>query len=77
MSGSCKPFLAHGASSTDLLTATYYFRGYKRPYPDFNTKHQCRDIEKIIAWKKENSVQIPENEVRRPGPAEELALPPS
>ncbi|KDR76723.1 hypothetical protein GALMADRAFT_33089, partial [Galerina marginata CBS 339.88] len=31
-----------------------WVRGMDIPYPDFNTRHQCRNFEKILAWVHDN-----------------------
>ena len=38
-----------------------FFRGFDVPYPDFNDKHQCRNLDKIllVAWAYENYFYIP------------------
>ena len=40
-------------------------RGFKEPYPDFNTKHQCRNFEKILSWANENALHVPRDNVFR------------
>jgi len=46
--------------SADVGIVTYeWVRGFKVPYPNFNTKHQCRNFDKILAWAYENSFHIP------------------
>ena len=43
----------------------FFFRGYSEPYPDFNTKHQCRNFEKILAWANTTALHIPRDHVLR------------
>lgn len=31
-----------------------WVKDYPRPYPDFNTWHQCRDFDSALQWTKEN-----------------------
>ncbi|KJA18657.1 hypothetical protein HYPSUDRAFT_106902, partial [Hypholoma sublateritium FD-334 SS-4] len=33
-----------------------WVRGFSTPYPDFNTRHICRDFEKIISWQNAHGV---------------------
>ncbi|KAJ6036866.1 hypothetical protein N7540_001145 [Penicillium herquei] len=32
---------------------------YPRPYPDFNTWHQCRNFENVLQWAKDHEMQGP------------------
>jgi len=43
------------------------FRGINEPYPDFNTKHQCRNFEKILAWADANALHVRRDHVLRFG----------
>ena len=38
-----------------------------RPYPDFNTLHQCRNFEKVLEWGNRNAIHIPRDHVSRFG----------
>ncbi|KJA15269.1 hypothetical protein HYPSUDRAFT_149341 [Hypholoma sublateritium FD-334 SS-4] len=52
--------------SADVGMITYeWVRGFSSPYPNFNTRHQCRDFEKIISWGMANGVDIPISQVVR------------
>ena len=42
-------------------------RGFSEPYPNFNTLHQCRNVEKVIEWGKRNAVHILMDHVSRFG----------
>ncbi|KAJ3509500.1 hypothetical protein NLJ89_g5194 [Agrocybe chaxingu] len=52
--------------SADVAMITYeWVRGFRLPYPDFNTKHQCRNYQKILDWANDNAVHIPREHVTR------------
>lgn len=62
---------------TEIILLTIIFcRGFSVPYPDFNTKHQCRNFEKILKWGMDNAVHIPRNHVHRFGDVIDLVNPP-
>ncbi|KAF8877558.1 hypothetical protein CPB84DRAFT_1688693, partial [Gymnopilus junonius] len=44
-----------------------WVRGFSTPYPDFNTRHRCRNFEKMIGWQNANGVDsvIPQSHVIR------------
>lgn len=43
-----------------------HFRGFSTPYPDFNTRHKCRDFEKIIGWQNARGIHdVPQSHVVR------------
>ncbi|KAG0697867.1 hypothetical protein DFH29DRAFT_129551 [Suillus ampliporus] len=39
--------------------------GHKDPYPNFNTRHQCRNFEKILDWTDKHAVHIDKSEEYR------------
>ncbi|PPQ72879.1 hypothetical protein CVT26_003500 [Gymnopilus dilepis] len=43
------------SADTGMITFEWV-RGFSMPYPDFNTKHRCRDFEKLVAWQTANGV---------------------
>ncbi|KAG2063187.1 hypothetical protein BDR04DRAFT_1111767 [Suillus decipiens] len=50
----------------DVTMITWYWvEGHTVPYPNFNTRHRCRNFEKIIDWSVEHSIHIDESEVTR------------
>ena len=51
----------------------FFFRGFGEPYPDVNTKHQCRNFEKILTWADENALHVPRDHVLRFGDEVDLA----
>jgi len=54
--------------SADVGMITFeWVRGSIRPYPNFNTPHQCRNWEKIRDWGIQNAVHIPMDHVSRFG----------
>lgn len=54
--------------SSDVAIITYdWVEGHEVPYPDFNTKHQCRDFEKVLRWGKEHVVNVPVSRLGRLG----------
>ncbi|KUL86572.1 hypothetical protein ZTR_04224 [Talaromyces verruculosus] len=61
--------------NTDInLIPTQWVHGRDRPYPNFNTKHVCRNYEAILQWSIEHQVQ-PGLMTKPPG-AKELPVPP-
>lgn len=61
--------------NTDVnLIPTQWVHGRDRPYPNFNTKHVCRNYEAILQWAIEHQVQ-PGLMTKPPG-AIELPVPP-
>lgn len=44
-------------ADTDLVTLNW-METQSNPFPDFSIRHQCRDFETLVAWRKENSVDI-------------------
>jgi len=54
--------------SGDVGMITYeWVKGFSRPYPDFNTWHQCRNLDKILDWGNQHAIHIPRNHVSRFG----------
>ncbi|KAG2126596.1 hypothetical protein DEU56DRAFT_915983 [Suillus clintonianus] len=52
--------------SADVTMITWdWVQGHSVPYPNFNTRHQCRNIEKIMNWNIEHAIHINESEVTR------------
>ncbi|KAG2129547.1 uncharacterized protein EDB93DRAFT_1332252 [Suillus bovinus] len=62
--------------NADVTTITWYWvEGHKIPYPNFNTRHQCRDYEKILDWAVEHAVHVPEEVVTRFEDTVDIPLP--
>lgn len=40
-----------------LVTAVWV-DGYSEPYPDFSTRHQCRDFDKIRDWALDQALNV-------------------
>lgn len=40
------------------LTASQWIEQRSRPWPDFNTKHVCRDFEKVLDWTNRHSKPV-------------------
>ncbi|KAG2127965.1 hypothetical protein DEU56DRAFT_915576 [Suillus clintonianus] len=52
--------------NADVTMITWdWVQGHKIPYPNFNTRHQCRDYEKILDWASMHAVHIDKSEVGR------------
>ncbi|KAG1768902.1 hypothetical protein EV702DRAFT_979146, partial [Suillus placidus] len=52
--------------NADVTMITWYWvQGHTVPYPNFNTRHRCRNFEKIIDWSVEHAIHIDESEVTR------------
>ncbi|KAG2365815.1 hypothetical protein BDR07DRAFT_1328799 [Suillus spraguei] len=50
----------------DVTMITWYWvEGHTVPYPNFNTRHRCRNFEKIIDWSVKHAVHIDNSEVTR------------
>ncbi|KAH7918723.1 hypothetical protein BV22DRAFT_899365 [Leucogyrophana mollusca] len=50
--------------NADVTMITWdWVKGRTSPYPNFNTRHQCRDFEKILDWATTHAVHIPKSEV--------------
>lgn len=41
------------------LLVFHWVEGHVNPWPDYNTWHQCRDYEKILAWRDEHESHLP------------------
>ncbi|KDR68280.1 hypothetical protein GALMADRAFT_78890, partial [Galerina marginata CBS 339.88] len=60
--------------SADVGMITFeWVRGFNSPYPDFNTRHQCRNFEKILSWASDNAVHVRQGHISRFG--DEVDLP--
>ncbi|KAJ3510759.1 hypothetical protein NLJ89_g4492 [Agrocybe chaxingu] len=63
--------------SADVAMITYeWVKGFRLPYPDFNTKHQCRNYQKILDWANDNAVHIPKEHVTRLPDTVDMLTPP-
>lgn len=63
--------------NADVTMITWdWVQGYKIPYPNFNTRHQCRDFEKVLDWTVEHAVHIPRSAVTRFEDTVDIPLPP-
>ena len=59
------------------LIPMYWVKHHDHPYPDFSTKHKCRDYGRVWQWADENQVRTYEfSRVPRPDDAVELEVPP-
>ncbi|KAG1787741.1 uncharacterized protein HD556DRAFT_1448424 [Suillus plorans] len=47
------------------MISWYWVQGETDPYPNFNTRHRCRNFDKIWDWSIKNSIHIAETEVTR------------
>ncbi|KAG2059392.1 hypothetical protein BDR06DRAFT_949446 [Suillus hirtellus] len=63
--------------NADVTMITWdWVQGHKIPYPNFNTRHQCRDFEKVLDWAVEHAVHIPRSAVIRFEDTVDIPLPP-
>ncbi|KAE8380419.1 hypothetical protein BDV26DRAFT_290346 [Aspergillus bertholletiae] len=60
-------------ADTNLVSANWV-AGREKPYPNFNTKHTCRDFDAIVDWAWDH--QIPIKPSPKPVGVHELPLPP-
>ncbi|KAG1852833.1 hypothetical protein DFJ58DRAFT_399084 [Suillus subalutaceus] len=52
--------------NADVTMITWYWvQGHAVSYPNFNTRHRCRNYEKIMDWSVEHAIHIDESEVTR------------
>ncbi|KAF9808679.1 hypothetical protein IEO21_07791 [Rhodonia placenta] len=51
-------------ADTGLITY-HWVEGRDAPFPDFNTLHKCKDVNKIKEWNRENGVRIPTKSIIR------------
>lgn len=56
------------------LVSTNWVAGRQKPYPNFNTKHTCRDFNAIVDWAWNH--QIPIKPSPKPAGVHELLYPP-
>jgi hypothetical protein len=62
--------------NADVTMITWdWVEGHDIPYPNFNTRHQCRNYEKILDWADTHAVHIDESEVTRLPDTINLPLP--
>lgn len=62
--------------NADVKMITWdWVEGHHDPYPNFNTRHQCRDYEKILDWAVEHAVHIDKSEVTRSKDTIDMPLP--
>ncbi|KAF9885961.1 hypothetical protein FE257_012136 [Aspergillus nanangensis] len=57
---------------TSVITHNWV-QGFQFPYPNFNTKHKCRNFDKIVEWEKNHQIKDP----GRPADAVVLQTPPT
>ncbi|KAG1857181.1 hypothetical protein C8R48DRAFT_607603 [Suillus tomentosus] len=63
--------------NADVSIITWdWVQGHPIPYPNFNTRHQCRNYEKIMDWAAEHAVRIPQSAVTRFKDTVDIPLPP-
>lgn len=59
--------------TADVGLITYnWVKGYKQPFPDFNTWHKCRDLDKVWTWNDEHAVHVPWSRLTKVGNEVEL-----
>ncbi|KAJ8586434.1 hypothetical protein M405DRAFT_795536 [Rhizopogon salebrosus TDB-379] len=52
--------------NADVTMVTWnWVENHKHPYPNFNTRHQCRNFEKILDWAVDHAIHINKFEVTR------------
>ncbi|KAG1748178.1 hypothetical protein EDB19DRAFT_1630475, partial [Suillus lakei] len=52
--------------NADVTMITWdWVKGHTVPYPNFNTRHRCRNFDKILDWGVEHAVHIDESDVIR------------
>ncbi|KAG2148192.1 uncharacterized protein EDB93DRAFT_1145053 [Suillus bovinus] len=52
--------------NADVTMITWYWvEGHTVPYPNFNTRHRCRNFEKIMDWSYKHGIHIDKSEVTR------------
>ncbi|KAG1856641.1 hypothetical protein DFJ58DRAFT_784249 [Suillus subalutaceus] len=62
--------------NADVTMITWdWVQEHKIPYPNFNTRHQCRNYEKILDWAVKHAVHIPESAVTRLEDTVDIPLP--
>ncbi|KAG1730985.1 uncharacterized protein EDB91DRAFT_1155917 [Suillus paluster] len=62
--------------NVDVTMITWdWVAGHKVPYPNFNTRHQCRNYEKILDWADKHAVHIDKSEVTRFEDTVDIPLP--
>lgn len=62
--------------NADVTMITWYWvQGHTVPYPNFNTRHRCRNFEKIRDWFVEHSIDIDESEISRSEDTVNYSLP--
>lgn len=62
--------------NADLKMITWdWVEGLHDAYPNFNTRHQCRDYEKILDWAVKHAVHIDKSEVTRSKDTIDMPLP--
>jgi len=44
-----------------------WIKGYKVPFPDFNTYHKCRNFNNILEWASQHRVHLPPSHIQRLG----------
>ncbi|KAF7333837.1 hypothetical protein MVEN_02340600 [Mycena venus] len=54
--------------NADVGVITYnWLKGWDKPFPDFNTWHQCRNFDRILEWSHNHQVHIASDEIKRLG----------
>ncbi|KAH7919151.1 hypothetical protein BV22DRAFT_876521 [Leucogyrophana mollusca] len=73
----CIEMIRHNTMcNADVTMITWdWVKGRTSPYPNFNTRHQCRNFEKILDWATTHAVHIPKSEVTPLEDTVELPLP--
>ena len=54
------------------IISFHWVKGYKRPYPDFNTWHQCRDFDQVLKWTQDHRLRSKSGHVWQPQPDEKI-----
>ncbi|KAG2346599.1 hypothetical protein BDR05DRAFT_959527 [Suillus weaverae] len=62
--------------NADVTMITWdWVQRHSFPYPNFNTRHQCRNYEKILDWAVKHAVHIDKSEITRFEDTVDLPLP--
>jgi hypothetical protein len=62
--------------NVDVMMITWdWVQEHDTPYPNFNTRHQCRNYDKILDWAVEHAIHIDKSEVTRFEDTVDLPLP--
>ena len=54
------------------MISHHWIKDYPRPYPNFNTWHQCRNFEQVLEWTQGHQLRVTPGHVWRPQPGEKI-----